>query len=43
MKSHSLAGGNCDGLAGAWIPPLTGRTRRYVENAKSGNTDRLAG
>ena len=43
VESHSLAGGDLDGLSGLWIPPLAWRARRHIESAKSGDTDRIPG
>src|SRR6516162_3337721 len=43
VESHSLAGCDLDGLSGLWIPPFACRPRRHIENAKSGDTDRIPG
>jgi hypothetical protein len=43
VEPHGLAGGNRDGLAGSRIPSLAGGTRRHIENAEAGKTDRLTG
>jgi hypothetical protein len=43
VKPHCLAGCDLDGLSGLWIPPFTCRPRRHIENAKSGDTDRIPG
>jgi len=41
VESHSLAGCDLDGLSGLWIPPFACGPRRHIENAKSGDTDRI--
>jgi hypothetical protein len=38
-----LWGRGSDGLSGLWIPPFACRPRRHIENAKSGDTDRIPG
>ena len=43
VEPHCLAGCDLDGLSGLWIPPFTCRPRRHIENAKSGDTDRIPG
>src|SRR5258708_14506315 len=43
VEPHCLAGCDLDGLSGLWIPPLACGPRRHLENAKAGDTDRVAG
>ena len=43
VEPHCLGGCDLDGLSGLWIPPLACGPRRHIENAKAGDTDRLAG
>ena len=43
VESHSLASGDLNRLSGSWIPPFACRPRRHIEDAKSGDTDRIPG
>ena len=43
VEPHRLAGCDLDGLSGLRIPPLACGPRRHIENAKAGDTDRVAG
>jgi len=43
VEPHCLAGCDLDGLSGLSIPPLACGPRRHIENAKAGDSDRVAG
>jgi hypothetical protein len=43
VEAHCLTGCDLDGLSGLWIPSLACRPRGHIENAKSGDTDRIPG